>query len=39
MKDNKTVVKLPEKLGYMAYSTSANIVYNFKSLYQNFFHN
>lgn len=33
MKDNKSVVKLPEKLGYMAYSTSANIVYNFKSLY------
>lgn len=32
-KENKGVVKLPEKLGYMAYSTSANIVFNFKSLY------
>ena len=33
MKKDKGVVKLPEKLGYMAYSTSANIVFNFKSLY------
>ena len=33
MKEDKGVVKLPEKLGYMAYSTSANIVFNFKSLY------
>ncbi len=32
-KENKGVVKLPEKLGYMAYSASANIVFNFKSLY------
>ncbi len=32
-KENKGVVQLPEKLGYMAYSTSANIVFNFKSLY------
>ena len=29
----KSVVKLPEKLGFMAYSGSANIVFNFKSLY------
>lgn len=33
MQEDKKVVKLPEKLGYMAYSTSANIVFNFKSLY------
>ncbi|MDY2780550.1 MAG: MFS transporter [Bulleidia sp.] len=33
MKKEEGVVKLPEKLGYMAYSTSANIVFNFKSLY------
>ena len=33
MKKDKGVVKLPEKLGYMAYSTSANIVFNFNSLY------
>lgn len=33
MKKDKGIVKLPEKLGYMAYSTSANIVFNFKSLY------
>lgn len=33
MKKDKGVVKLLEKLGYMAYSTSANIVFNFKSLY------
>ena len=33
MKKDKGVVRLPEKLGYMAYSTSANIVFNFKSLY------
>lgn len=33
MKKDKGVVRLSEKLGYMAYSTSANIVFNFKSLY------
>lgn len=32
-KESTGIVKLPEKLGYMAYSASANIVFNFKSLY------
>lgn len=33
METKDSVVKLPEKLGFMAFSTSANIVFNFKSLY------
>ncbi|MBR2780062.1 MAG: MFS transporter [Eubacteriaceae bacterium] len=31
--EEETQVRLPEKLGFMAFSTSQNIVYNFKSLY------
>ena len=31
--DIKERIKLPEKLGFMAFSTSSNIVFNFKSLY------
>lgn len=33
MAKKTSVVRLPEKLGFMAFSTSANIVFNFKSLY------
>lgn len=32
-KDPNSVVRLPEKLGFMGLSTAANIVFNFKSLY------
>ena len=37
-KDKKnSVVKLPEKLGFMSFSASTNIVFNFKSTYYKYF--
>ena len=35
--DDGRVVKLPEKLGFMALSTASNIVFNFKSIYYTIF--
>lgn len=36
-KDNNRVIKLPEKLGFMSFSASTNIVFNFKSTYYKYF--
>ena len=36
-KNNKKTVGLLEKLGFMSFSTSTNIVFNFKSTYYKFF--
>ena len=36
-KDNGTVVKFPEKLGFLGLSTATNIVFNFKSIYYTIF--
>ena len=37
MEKNNKIIKLPEKLGFMSFSTSTNIVFNFKSTYYKFF--
>ena len=36
-KNNESIVKLPEKLGFMSFSASTNIVFNFKSTYYKYF--
>ena len=36
-KNNNSIVKLPEKLGFMSFSASTNIVFNFKSTYYKYF--
>lgn len=36
-RDEKSVVRLPEKLGFMSFSASTNIVFNFKSTYYKYF--
>ena len=35
--ENKSVIRLPEKLGFLSFSASANIVFNFKSTYYKYF--
>ncbi len=34
---NKSIIKLPEKLGFLSFSASTNIVFNFKSTYYKYF--
>ena len=34
---SKSIIKLPEKLGFLSFSTSTNIVFNFKSTYYKYF--
>ena len=36
-KEEKSVIKLPEKLGFLSFSASTNIVFNFKSTYYKYF--
>ena len=36
-KEKKGLISLPEKLGFMSFSTSTNIVFNFKSTYYKYF--
>ena len=36
-KDNGSVVRLPEKLGFLGLSTASNVVFNFKSIYYTIF--
>lgn len=36
-KDNGSVVRLPEKLGFLGLSTATNVVFNFKSIYYTIF--
>ena len=36
-KDKKSIIGLAEKLGFMSFSASTNIVFNFKSTYYKYF--
>ena len=36
-KENNSIIRLPEKLGFMSFSASTNIVFNFKSTYYKYF--
>ena len=33
MNEKKSMISLSEKFGFLAFSTSSNIIFNFKSLY------